>query len=232
MRIYSLSSRAYDFRSAFDPIPIGIFHGQALQEGNGGPSRDSFGDSTVLDPMLMVIADHFPEILIPNRNCNLVVSERYRDQLRFIRPKIRFRHVNVGKVVKSPLPLDIQSFCETETYKRYRNQVVCEYDCVCYLPDSDAAPPQPYFEILAPNHYTLIEACSNPVLFVADNYEGEVLESDCTPICEEIFRQHSITLTSKVLLTEDVFKVIQPAISTDYFGVKWYDFSSDQTNML
>ncbi len=83
----------------------------------------------------------------------------------------------------------------------------------------------PYFEIVAHNHYELLQRFPSRCRFFTKNYSNDPVENDLLPISKEMFSNYPITDPGYPVLRGDLYEALRKYLELPFFGIKEYWFS-------
>jgi hypothetical protein len=202
-----------------------MFHGEAvLPPERAGIASHTLDERDIRPMRLIVNGSQLAEVFIPVRSCSLVVSERVMSQLRPLQSNFAFAPVEFAKVYNLPWPRHNATESEIPPIINYYRGREMDISKACPHDEAMAASLPPYYEIVAPKHYELLDVFPSTHQFFMMWYDGEPFESDILPMSKELFRANPITDCGNPVVRDDILDAFSPFLDRRFFGIKEFSF--------
>ncbi len=233
-KLYLLRSNPESWHKGITFFHRVMFHGEALlPEGRKGIASHDLEEETIAPMQIIVNAYDMPEIFCPIRSCNLIVSSKVRRKILDTFSNIVFAPVQFHKVYS--LPWTTQEILASIPDNVAR---LIDEGHQLSIPDlfdnnsEAAATIGDYYELIAPNHYDLLDKYEPTHQFFMSWYEEKPLQSDLLPVSRFQFQETPITNAGFPVIREDFYSLLLPFLNTKMFGIKEFDFESNKSRTM
>src|SRR6266540_4970266 len=206
MKIIAIHGDAYNWHTTTSFLHTVLFHGEALlPSGKYGIASHDLHERTRSRLSLIVNGYNLADIFLPERSCNLVVSERVVNVVASKTANFGFFPVDMKKVYTLPWSLDGK--IQLPQSARELQESGREFSIHNLFPhDAIAAASLPtYYELASPNHYELIRSLKPTHRFLTRNDPQSAFESDFLPVSEELYSLYPITNPGYPVIREDIY---------------------------
>jgi hypothetical protein len=226
MRIYALFNSADEWHLDVGFYQTVMFHGQAIVPDGRGVASHDYAEEGIEPMRLLVNGYRLGEVFLPVDSANLVLSERVMLQLLPMQSQFSFRPVVFDKVYNLPWPFPGENQVElSATIERFRSKGRELSIAKTAPPDQSAARSlQRYYELVVPNHYSLLRSFAPTHTFFTMWYKTKPRAVDLVPVSKEMFRSAPITQIGTPIVREDIFNCISPYMNHHMFGIKEFGF--------
>lgn len=224
MKIYSLRHDAHnrsDTISFFDTV---MYHGLSRQQSNE-PIHGNNQTCTLDRECLCIKINIFShaEVFIPIKCTNLVVSQRVLNALRPALKNVLIRKVSIEKIIYLPW-----QYGQRNMHPEYVSKLVDAgnelriFDECHSVIDVDKT--HLYYELYAVNHYQILKKYPPTGGFFSGSYVGKPHPDDIDPVCEDMYREYSITNAAYPIVTNEVYEILSNCMNHELFGISEYIF--------
>ena len=216
MIAYALHADADNWHSDVDFVDTVLYHGVAiLPRDRNGIASNNANCEPIIPLKLDVNSYQIPDVFLPSRSGNLVVSERVADKLLIRDSTIQIVRATLNRCVSIPWVVGASSDRSDELLNAF-------YHGPSNPSLANAFPP--YYEVCGYHHFNEINKCKKITHVFTSWYEGERDDLDMLPISEEMFSRYSVTDAAFPVVREDIYAILEDHINKKMFGIKSLHF--------